>query len=99
MNDFESLVLLMTVAAALVTGAQKTNMPYPIVLVIGGALLSFIPGLDFTYFNPELILTIVLPPILHSAAFWTSLREFKQHARKICSLALGLVVVTTVVVA
>ncbi|MCE5294353.1 MAG: sodium:proton antiporter, partial [Chlamydiales bacterium] len=47
----------------------------------------------------ELILTIVLPPILHSAAFWTSLREFKQHARKICSLALGLVVVTTVVVA
>lgn len=98
MTDFESLVLLMSAAVLLVSLAQKTQIPYPIALVIGGALLSFIPGVDFSYFDPNLLLTIVLPPILHYAAFWTSVRDFKKHAAAICSLAFGLVVVTTIVI-
>ncbi len=98
MTDFESLILLMSVAILLVSLSQKIGIPYPIILVIGGAFLSLVPGLDFTYFDPNLILAIVLPPILYYAAFWTSLGDFKKHFREICSLALGLVLITTLIV-
>lgn len=98
MTDFESLILLMSIAALLVSLAQKAHISYPIALVTGGCLLSFIPGVDYTYFDPNLILTIVLPPILYHAAFWTSLRDFKKSFGEICSLALGLVLVTTLII-
>lgn len=99
MTDFESLVLLMTCAVLLVAAAQKLKIPYPIALVVGGGLLSFVPNLDFTYIEPNLLLTIVLPPILYHAAFWTSVGSFKKHAKEICSLAVGLVIVTTCILA
>ncbi len=98
MNDFESLLLLLSIAVLLVSIAQKMQIAYPIALVIGGAFLSFIPGIDFSQFDPDLILAIVLPPILYHAAFWTSVKDFKNHAKKIGSLAFGLVVVTTLVI-
>lgn len=99
MNDFEILIVLMTAAILLVSIAQKIRVPYPIALVLGGAALGFIPGLNYTYVDPNLILTIVLPPILYYAAFWTSVREFKKNFKEIASLALSLVIVTTVVIA
>ncbi|MBS0635375.1 MAG: Na+/H+ antiporter [Verrucomicrobia bacterium] len=98
MSDFQILILLMSAAVLLVCFSQKTRIPYPITLVIGGGLLSFIPDVDFSYFDPNLLLTIVLPPILYHAAFWTSMQGFKKHYKEICSLALGLVVVTTLVI-
>jgi len=98
MNDFEKLIFLMFAAVLMVGVAHKTKLPYPIVLVLGGGVLSFIPSLDFSYFDPNLILTVVLPPILYYAAFWTSFREFRQNFTEICSLALGLVILTTAVI-
>jgi Na+/H+ antiporter len=98
MPDFGSFILLMFAAILLVSIAQRTHIPYPIALVVGGALLSFIPGLDYTYFNPNLILAVVLPPILYYSAFWSSLRDFKKYSSEICSLAFSLVIVTTLVI-
>ncbi len=99
MLDFEKLLLLMSAAVLFVAAAQKIKIPYPIALVVGGSFLSFLPGLDFTYIEPNLLLTIVLPPILYYGAFWASFADFKKHAKEITSLALGLVVATTLVVA
>ncbi len=98
MGSFQLLVGLMAIAILLVGIAQKLRLPYPIILVIGGAILGFIPGLPPVYFDPNLILVVVLPPILYYAAFWISFREFKERLRDILSLALGLVVATTVFV-
>ncbi len=98
MYDFEKFILLMSLAVLLVSIAKKFSIPYPIALVIGGGLLSTVPGLDFTYFDPNLILTIVLPPILYHGAFWTSVTEFKRNITRICSLAFGLVLTTTLIV-
>jgi CPA1 family monovalent cation:H+ antiporter len=95
MDDFEKLIILMSAAVLLVSLARKTGIPYPIALVIGGALLSLLPGVDFTYFDPNLILTVVLPPVLYYAAFWTSHSDFKSNFKHISSLALGLVIATT----
>lgn len=98
MNGFQILILLMSASILLVGIAQKIRIPYPVGLVIGGGILGFLPGLDSIELEPHLILTVVLPPILYYGAFWTSFHEFKQNISDIFSLALGLVIITTLVV-
>jgi monovalent cation/hydrogen antiporter len=98
MDSFQTLILLIFAAAILVGIAQKIHISYPIALVIGGTALGFMPGLKPIYFDPNLILVVVLPPILYYASFSISFREFKRNWQTIFSLALGLVVVSTLVI-
>ncbi len=98
MYSFEIILLLMAVAILLVGVAQTLHIPYPIILVIGGAVLGFVPGIEEISFDPRLILTIVLPPILYIGAYEISYREFKENIRTIISLAMGLVIVNTLVI-
>jgi len=78
--------------------ARKLRTPYPIVMVLGGLLLSFIPGIPRVTLNPDLIFFIILPPLLYSAAWLTSWREFRYHLVSICFLAFGLVTFTVLAV-
>lgn len=98
MDSFQTFILLMFAAAILVGISQKIHVPYPIILVLGGAAIGFNPAQLPFYFDPNLILVIVLPPILYYAAFEISNREFKQNIKEILSLALGLVFFTTFVI-
>jgi monovalent cation/hydrogen antiporter len=97
----EELVLLAMLAAvtALTALAPALRVPYPILLVLGGLALGFIPGVPELTLPPELVLVGVLPPLLYSAAFFTSLRELRANFRPIGLLAVGLVVATMVTVA
>lgn len=79
--------------------AYVTRLPYPIWLTVGGAALGFFPGLPDVRLDPDLVLIIVLPPLLYSAAFFSDLRELRRNVRPIGMLAFGLVLVTTVAVA
>jgi monovalent cation/hydrogen antiporter len=79
--------------------ARLLSVPYPIVLVIGGALFGFVPGIQQVHLDPDVVLVVFLPPLLYGAAFFTSLRDLRAQARPIGLLAIGLVVVTTVGVA
>jgi len=99
MENLEVIFFLLLFAVLLVGFAQKIRVPYPLVLIIGGACISFIPGLKHIFFNPNLVLMIFLPPILYYASFEISFREFKLSWRNIFSLALGLVALTTLVIA
>lgn len=92
----ELVLMLLLCAVALGWVARHFKFPYPIALVIGGAVLSFIPRLPQFPFDPQLILVIVLPPILYQAALLTSWTDFKANIRSIGLLAIGLVVVTTI---
>ena len=74
--------------------AKKFATPYPIVLVVGGLLLSFIPGIPRVSLNPDLVFLAVLPPLLYHAAWLTSWREFSYHLVSIVLLAFGLVAFT-----
>lgn len=85
---FLVLLLFVVIFAAL---ARKLETPYPIVLVIAGLLLSFIPGTPRIDLNPNVIFLVVLPPLLYSAAWLTSWREFKHNLVSILLLAFGLV--------
>lgn len=97
----DSIVLLGLLAASvtLLALAPRLRVPYPILLVLGGLALGFIPGLPQLELPPDLVLIGVLPPLLYGAAFFTSLRDLRTNARPISLLAVGLVALTTVVVA
>jgi CPA1 family monovalent cation:H+ antiporter len=85
---FLLLLLFVVVFAAI---AKKLQTPYPIVLVIAGLLLGFVPGIPKISLNPDLIFVVVLPPLIYSAAWQTSWREFKFNLVSILLLAFGLV--------
>ena len=99
MNALELILILLVVAAALAVAAERLKIPYPILLVVGGLGLAFIPGLPAVKINPELVLLLFLPPLLFAAAWFTSWRDFAAARRPISLLAIGLVVVTTTAVA
>jgi Na+/H+ antiporter len=79
--------------------ARKMKLAYPIVLVIGGLLLSLVPGLPTIRLNPELFFLVVLPPLLFHAAWQTSWREFRYNLVSILLMASGLVIFTVLGVA
>jgi CPA1 family monovalent cation:H+ antiporter len=87
-------LLLLVFVIAFAALARKLRTPYPIVLVIGGLLLGFVPGIPRIPLNPEAIFLVVLPPLLYSAAWVTSWREFRYNLVSICMLAFGLVAFT-----
>src|SRR5664279_1892739 len=79
--------------------ATKLGVAYPIVLVVAGLLISFIPGLPAIRVNPELIFFIVLPPLLADAAWNISFKEMKKWWRIISSFAFLVVLFTALAVA
>jgi Na+/H+ antiporter len=97
--ETEAILALLAATTALVALARRLDIPYPILLVIGGLVLGFVPGLPKVELEPELIFVLILPPILQSAAFFTPVRDFRAQLRPILSLAIGLVLFTTCAVA
>jgi len=92
-------IVLLAVVLALTTLARRLLIPYPVLLVLGGLAFALVPGLPPVQLHPDLVFLVVLPPILWSAAYFTSLRDFRQNLRPISLLAVGLVLATTAVVA
>jgi Na+/H+ antiporter len=99
MHQAEVIVLLFTVVAASVLIARKMTLPYPIVLVLVGLALSFVPHLPEVRLDPNIVFYFFLPPLLYPAALFTSWRDFRRNLRPIVLLAIGLVLSTMVVVA
>jgi monovalent cation/hydrogen antiporter len=96
----EIFVGLLLAVAVLAMLARKLHIPYPILFVIGGLLLGWLPGLPPNVtLNPELVFFLFLPPLLFPAALFTSWRDFRLNLRPISLLAIGLVLFTTVIVA
>jgi CPA1 family monovalent cation:H+ antiporter len=93
------LLALLVAAAALLLAADRLSLPYPILLVLGGLLLGFAPGVPAITLPPDAVLIGILPPLLYSAAYNTGLRDLKRNLRAISLLAIGLVILTTVAVA
>jgi Na+/H+ antiporter len=62
-------------------------------------VIGFLPGVPTVELDPDIVLLIFLPPLLYSAAFFTSVRDFRRNARAIALLAIPLVFVTMAAVA
>jgi NhaP-type Na+/H+ or K+/H+ antiporter len=92
---FGSFVLLVVIA----TLARRIEVPYPILLVLGGLAIGLLPGLPRVEPDPELVLLVFLPPLLYAAAIATPVRELRANLQPISLLAFGLVLATIAVVA
>jgi Na+/H+ antiporter len=85
------LFLLMLFVVAFGALARRLRMAYPIILVIAGLIVSFVPGLPRISLNPDVVFLAILPPLLFHAAWQTSWREFHYNLASILMLAFGLV--------
>jgi Na+/H+ antiporter len=98
----ELVLALLLVVALLTVAARRIGIPYPILMTIGGLalglLLTLVPGLPRVDLAPDLVFLLFLPPLLFSAAFFTSPRDLASFARPIGLLAFGLVLATTLIV-
>jgi CPA1 family monovalent cation:H+ antiporter len=93
------LAVLFVSVAGLNVIANWLDVPYPIVLVVGGIVLGALPGIPDIVLDPDLVLVIFLPPLLYSAAFFSDLQALRADARAITLAATGMVLATTVGVA
>jgi monovalent cation/hydrogen antiporter len=100
-SAYDSLVLLaiLGAGAGLLVLAPLLRVPYPILLVLGGLALGFVPGIPHVALQPDVVLVAILPPLLYSSAFFTSLRDLRRNIRPLSLLAVVLVFVTMLVVA
>src|SRR5256886_2891701 len=88
------LVGLGTVVVVVSAVAGRFGMLSPILLVVAGVALSFIPGVPEIRLQPEVVLIGILPPLLYVAAIETSVPAFRYNIRPILLLAIGLVIFT-----
>lgn len=93
------LLAMVAIIVLLNMWATKLKIAYPILLVIGGLLISFIPGLPVVKIDPNLIFFIFLPPLLYEAAWTISFKEMKKWWRIIGSFAFLVVFFTALSVA
>jgi CPA1 family monovalent cation:H+ antiporter len=102
MSHFPPIVLAIAFAAvvvALTALARRLPVPPPILQVAAGFLVGLVPGMSIPALAPDVVFFVFLPPVLWSAAFFTSLRDFNANRRPIALLAIGLVLVTATAVA
>jgi Na+/H+ antiporter len=99
MDNFEIVIFLMTILIALSAFANKMKLPYPILLVVAGLVIGFVPFLPDLALDPDIVFLVFLPPILYDAASNTSWHDFRREIRPISALAISLVFFTTVAVA
>jgi monovalent cation/hydrogen antiporter len=92
-QELELLGLLVALGGLLAL-APTLRLPLPILLVFGGIVIGFVPGLPHVVLAPDVVLVAVLPPLLYSGAFFTSLRDLRTNRRPIAFLAFGLVAAT-----
>jgi CPA1 family monovalent cation:H+ antiporter len=90
---------LLLAIAGLAVVARLVGVPYPVTLVVGGAVIGFLPGVPSVELDPDLVLLIFLPPLLYGAAFFTSVRDLRRNAKPIALLSIPLVLVTMAAVA
>jgi Na+/H+ antiporter len=98
-GELELLFALLFAAALLVRAADRVGVPYPIVLVLGGLGLAFVPGIPDVGLDSHVVLLVFVPPLLMSAGWYSSPRELREESRALGLLALFLVLMTMVVVA
>lgn len=94
-----TLLVLVVLVALLAVIAQKLKTPYPIVLVLGGLVLSFFRAIPHVSLNPTFVFLVVLPPLVFASALNTPWREFQFNLTSISMLGLGLVAFTVAGVA
>lgn len=94
-----TLLIILTAICLCALLAHRLKVAPPIAFLLGGLALALVPDMPKVHIDPEYMLLIFLPPILMEAAFFTSLRDFRDNLQQILLLAIGLVMMTSIAVA
>jgi CPA1 family monovalent cation:H+ antiporter len=99
-HDLEFIVLfVMALVVGFAALARRFNIPYPIMLVLGGLAVSLIPNVPRVALNPDVVFLVLLPPLLFAAAFHISWKSFKKSLAKSSTLAFGFVGFSVIAIA
>ncbi len=99
MENYSIIIFILAIVIGLSAFAHKIKLPYPILLVIAGIAIGFIPSMGEIEINPEIIFLLFLPPLLYDASFNISTKDFKTNINTISTLAISLVFLTTIGIA
>lgn len=99
MENYSIVILMLAVMIGLSAVAEKIKLPYPVLLIVAGMAIGFIPSLPQLDINPEIIFLIFLPPLLYDASFNISFPVFKDNLNTINTLAVSLVFITASAIA
>ena len=99
MRGVELVVILLAVSAALRLVARRLRVPHPVLLVLAGLALVFVPGLPRVELDPDALFLLFVPPLLYWGALTTSLRDFRLHFWPIARFGTLVVLLTIVAVA
>ncbi|WP_433037575.1 Na+/H+ antiporter [Actinomycetospora sp. CA-053990] len=96
--DPRALLVVFVIALGVTAIARRYALSAPLLLVVVGLAMSFVPGIPVVPLDPDLVLFLVLPPLLYSAALESSTLRLRENMKRISQLAIGLVVFSTAVV-
>ncbi|SFH73495.1 Na+/H+ antiporter [Planctomicrobium piriforme] len=99
MNPAEIIIGLIFVATVLSAVAQRVGVAYPIVLMVGGLLLSLFPALPQVQLDPEVVFLVFIPPLVYLPASQVGLLDVRSSWFPILMLSVGLVLVSLIGVA
>ncbi|CAL9297236.1 Na+/H+ antiporter [Streptomyces olindensis] len=96
--DVMPLLLLVAGSAAIAAAARRTPVPAPLLLVAVGLVVSYVPGVPDYTLDPHIVLPLILPPLLHTAATDSSYLDLRAQLRPVAMLSVGYVLFATFVV-
>ncbi|MFE6196301.1 Na+/H+ antiporter [Streptomyces sp. NPDC057838] len=96
--DVMPLLLLVAGSAAIAAAARRTPVPAPLLLVAAGLAVSYVPGVPDYTLDPHIVLPLILPPLLHTAATESSYLDLRAQLRPVAMLSVGYVLFATFVV-
>ena len=99
MAALELILLLLAVSAVLRLVAERLMVPYAAILVVGGLLLAFVPGLPRVTLPPDVLFLVFIPPLLYAGSINFPLREIRRQIGPIVRLSVVMVLVSTAAVA
>ncbi|MBG0852578.1 Na+/H+ antiporter [Streptomyces spinoverrucosus] len=96
--DVMPLLMLVAGSAAIAAVGRRTPVPAPLLLVAVGLAVSYIPGVPDYHLDPHIVLPLILPPLLHTAATDSSYLDLRAQLRPVALLSVGYVLFATFVV-
>ncbi|MEU7279657.1 Na+/H+ antiporter [Streptomyces sp. NPDC045431] len=96
--DVLPLVGLVAASAAIAGAARRTPVPAPLLLVAAGLAAAYVPGVPDYTLDPHIVLPLVLPPLLHTAALDSSYLDLRANVRPVALLSVGYVLFATLAV-
>ncbi|MFC9243619.1 Na+/H+ antiporter [Streptomyces sp. NPDC057136] len=96
--DALPLVALVAASAAVAGAARRTPVPAPLLLVAVGLLASYLPGVPTYTLDAHIVLPLLLPPLLYTAAVDSSYLDLRANIRPIALLSVGYVLFATLAV-